>query len=172
MLMRYQYATIKLIETSVPIWDLSPLGKNTIICLAPGPLHYNFHIIISGFPIGSEPPAASNELAWAECVQHLLVMLKSMMPSSDGNIFHVTGPFWGESTSYRCIPLTKASDAELWCVLWSGLNKQSSKQLRHRLRRRHAHTVMHRGLGHVASQDSVMNALIIGLSPIWGHAIT
>ena len=33
--------------------------------------------------------------------------------------FYVTGPLWWESTSGRCIPLTKASDAELWCFLWS-----------------------------------------------------
>ena len=42
-----------------------------------------------------------------------------MMMSSNGNIFHVTGPLWGESTGHRWIPLTKASDAELWCFLWS-----------------------------------------------------
>ena len=28
-------------------------------------------------------------------------------------------PLWGESTGHRWIPLTKASDAELWCFLWS-----------------------------------------------------
>ena len=33
--------------------------------------------------------------------------------------FRVTGPLWGESTGDRRIPLTKASDAELWCFLWS-----------------------------------------------------
>ena len=32
---------------------------------------------------------------------------------------HITGPFWGESTGHRWIPLTEASDAELWCFLWS-----------------------------------------------------
>ena len=36
-----------------------------------------------------------------------------------GNIFRVTGPLCGEFTSHRWIPLTKASDAELWCFLWS-----------------------------------------------------
>ena len=39
--------------------------------------------------------------------------------SSNGNIFRVTDPLWGETTSHRWIPLTKASDAELWCFLWS-----------------------------------------------------
>ena len=34
-------------------------------------------------------------------------------------LFHVTGPLCGEFTGHRWIPLTKASDAELWCFLWS-----------------------------------------------------
>ena len=37
--------------------------------------------------------------------------------SSNGNIFHVTGPLWGECTDHRWIPLTKASDAELSCTV-------------------------------------------------------
>ena len=43
----------------------------------------------------------------------------NMMTSSNGNIFRVTGPLCGEFTGQRWIPLTKASDAELWCFLWS-----------------------------------------------------
>ena len=42
-----------------------------------------------------------------------------MMTSSNGNIFRVTGPLCGEFTGHWWIPLTKASDAELWCLLWS-----------------------------------------------------
>ena len=42
-----------------------------------------------------------------------------MMTSSNGNIFRVTGPFCGEFTGHRWIPRTKASDAVLWCFLWS-----------------------------------------------------
>ena len=42
-----------------------------------------------------------------------------MMMSSNGNIFHITGPLCGEFTCHRGIPCTKASDAELWCFLWS-----------------------------------------------------
>ena len=41
------------------------------------------------------------------------------MTSSNINIFHATGPLWGDSTSHRWILLTKASDAELWYFLWS-----------------------------------------------------
>ena len=42
-----------------------------------------------------------------------------MMTSSNGNILRVTGPLCGEFTGPRWIPRTKASDAELWCFLWS-----------------------------------------------------
>ena len=45
----------------------------------------------------------------------------TMMTSSNGNIFHVAGPLYGEFTGHRWIPCTKASDAELWCFLWSAL---------------------------------------------------
>ena len=40
------------------------------------------------------------------------------MTSSNGSIFRVTGPMWGESAGDRWIPLTEASDSELWCFLW------------------------------------------------------
>ena len=42
-----------------------------------------------------------------------------MMTSSNGSIFRVTGHVCGEFTGPRWIPHTKASDAELWCLLWS-----------------------------------------------------
>ena len=42
-----------------------------------------------------------------------------MMTSSNGNIFRVTGHLCGEFTGPRWIPRTNASDAELWCFLWS-----------------------------------------------------
>ena len=63
--------------------------------------------------------------------------LNVMMTSSNGNIFRVTGPFWGESTGYRWIHLTKASDAELWCFLWSANgwanNRDAGDLRRHRV---------------------------------------
>ena len=52
-------------------------------------------------------------LAWSQCVNGI------MMTSSNGNIFRVTGHSCGEFTGPRWIPHTKASDAELWCLLWS-----------------------------------------------------
>ena len=45
----------------------------------------------------------------------------TMMTSSNGNIFCVTGHLCGEFTADRWIPRRKASDAELWCILWSTL---------------------------------------------------
>ena len=36
----------------------------------------------------------------------------------NGNILRVTGHLCGEFTGPRWIPLTKASDAELWCFPW------------------------------------------------------
>ena len=56
------------------------------------------------------------------CIIALGVPMKynpDMMTSSNGNIFHATGLLWGESTGHRWIPLTKTSDAELWCFFLS-----------------------------------------------------
>ena len=59
---------------------------------------------------------------WRYSIQLLVIIGSSegilpyfMMMSSDGNIFRVTGPLWGQSTGHWWIPLTKASDPELWC---------------------------------------------------------
>ena len=46
-----------------------------------------------------------------------------MMTWSNGNIFHVTGPLWGEFTGHWWIHLTKASNTESWCFLWSALKQ-------------------------------------------------
>ena len=54
---------------------------------------------------------------------HMLCVVQKqcndMMASSNGNTFRVTDHLCGEFTAHRWIPLTKASDAELWCFLWS-----------------------------------------------------
>ena len=54
--------------------------------------------------------------------------VSNMITSSNGNTFRVTGHLCGEFTGPRWIPLTKASDAELWCFLDLRLNKRLSKQ--------------------------------------------
>ena len=56
------------------------------------------------------------------------------MTSSNGNIFRVTGPLCGEFTGDLWIPLTKTSDAELWCFRWSTngwINTRDAGDLRH-----------------------------------------
>ena len=50
-----------------------------------------------------------------------------MVMETNGNIFRVTGPLWGKSTGHQGIPLTNASDPELWCFLWSA-PKQTVEQ--------------------------------------------
>ena len=58
-----------------------------------------------------------------ECILQCLALhvtdqhIYAMMTSSNGNIFRVPGPLCGESTGHRWIPLTLASDADLWCFL-------------------------------------------------------
>ena len=61
-----------------------------------------------------------------------ILPLVYMMTSSNGYIFRVTGPLCGEFTGHRWIPLTKASDTELWCFFEVCLNKRLSKQSRRR----------------------------------------
>ena len=63
----------------------------------------------------------------------------SMMTSSNGSIFRVTGHLCGEFTGHQWIPLTKTSDAELWCFLWSASwtngwvnNREAGNLRRHR----------------------------------------
>ena len=45
--------------------------------------------------------------------------IKIIMTSSNGNILRVTGPLCAAFTGHRWIPLTKVSDAELSCFIWS-----------------------------------------------------
>ena len=47
-----------------------------------------------------------------------ILVNKNMMTSSNGNIFHATGPLCGELIGHRWIPLTKNSDAKLWYFIW------------------------------------------------------
>ena len=62
----------------------------------------------------------NNEFFHKRSIYSFLLMFQiTMMTSSNGNIFRVTGPLYGEFTGPRWIPRTKASDAELWCFLWS-----------------------------------------------------
>ena len=62
---------------------------------------------------------ALGEYEWIRNPQNTSIVTYRMMTSPNRNIFRVTGPLRGEFTGHRWIPLTKASDAEIWCFLWS-----------------------------------------------------
>ena len=51
-------------------------------------------------------------------VRFTLLLNSYMMTSSNGRIFVVIGPLCGKFTGHQWIPLTKASDVELWWYLW------------------------------------------------------
>ena len=51
-----------------------------------------------------------------------------MMTSSNGNIFRVTDPFWGESTGHRWIPLKRVSNTGFYVFFDVSLNKRLNKQ--------------------------------------------
>ena len=64
--------------------------------------------------------------ALAHLVRYKLAVM-FVMTSSNGDIFRVTGLLWGEFTGPRWIPRAKASDVELWCILWV-VPEQTAKQ--------------------------------------------
>ena len=71
-----------------------------------------------------DPEHVCRAIDYHDIETHLPVMGHCiMMTSPSGNIFRVTGPLCGEFTGHRWIPFTKASDAELWCFLWSAPEK-------------------------------------------------
>ena len=60
----------------------------------------------------------------------LIVWEWFMMTSLNGNIFHVTGPLWGESTGHQWIPLAKPVTQNFDIFIDLCLNKVVSKQSR------------------------------------------
>ena len=64
---------------------------------------------------------------WRHIISELILLQRHtgvqcifyMITTSSRNIFRVTGHLCGEFTGGRWIPRTKASDAALWCILWS-----------------------------------------------------
>ena len=54
---------------------------------------------------------------WQSLNAIAMTLQSYVLLSSNGNIFCVTGPLRGESTGEGWIPLTKASDVELWSFL-------------------------------------------------------
>ena len=90
---------------------------------ASSPPPESFHLIIENVHkifdnerhAGKKSCLTLQSAPWLLMAQHCEV--PGMMTSSNWNIFRITGPLCGEVTGES--PLTKASDAELWCFLWS-----------------------------------------------------
>ena len=102
----------------------------------PWHIHYIYQVLciwldsFSALPFGNRNSPAQWNRCWlivGNCLdiyQHKIARqcvgrAFNMMTSSNENIFRVTGHLCGEFTGPRWIPHTKASDAELWCLLWS-----------------------------------------------------
>ena len=62
------------------------------------------------------------------CSMFCWLVITNMMTSSNENIFRINGPLCGEYIGHRRIPLTKASDMELWCFFDLHLNERLDKQ--------------------------------------------
>ena len=112
---KYKFQTPHLFKTkrSLGEWrSVPPPGKSLF---ARNQIQY---ILVSG--LRGLPAASFPSVSYIfESRQRWDSVSKFMMTSSNGNIFRVTGPLWGEFTGHRWIPRTKSNDAELWCFLWS-----------------------------------------------------
>ena len=100
------------------VWELK-INYLTVYC--------NHHRIESGvtwrapqmcFVVSHLSPLKNNiphpALYFVSDMRLLLPLYWSWWRHQNGNIFRITGPLWGEFTVHWWIPLTKASDAELW----------------------------------------------------------
>ena len=87
-----------------------------------------------------------------------------IMTSWNGDIFSVTDPLWGESNGHRWIPLTKASDAEIWCFLWSPPEKNGWANNRDAgdLRRHRAHYDIIVVIKQPLHRSCVLKGLMVG----------
>ena len=128
-----------------------------------------FHVTVRNFrhPISSTISVHSN---------FSLIAQRIMMTPSNENIFRVTGPLCGEFTGHRWIPHTKASDAEIWCLLWSAfwingwvINREAGD-----LRRHHAHCDVI-VMWHARNGEQHMTAIapsMFRMQSLWPHDMT
>ena len=79
-----------------------------------------WHIIMSQ-PLNKQRSreVGMSATCWFNCYWRDSPSSCNMMTLSNGNIFRATGHLCGEFTDPQWILRTKASDAELWCFLWS-----------------------------------------------------
>ena len=90
--------------------------------------------------VSSERRRSSFNLDYLFILISLWRHIVCMMTSSNENIFRGTGPLCGEFTGHRWIPLTKVSDAELWCFfMYAWINGSVHNRKAGDLRRHRAH---------------------------------
>ena len=81
---------------------------------------YSYQLKIRSLVIRYPPQITDiSELVLIVCDKWLIIVeSRSMMTSSNGNIFRATSHLCGEFTGPQRIPRTTASDAEVWYFLW------------------------------------------------------
>ena len=107
------------IQTVPKLWRVSPWFLSTLIQLlirlSTNLLAMNLHrLTLLRFRL--DEMIARGHCSWFIGAK---LLSQPMMTSSNGNIFRVTGHLCGEFNGPRWISRTKASDAELWCFIWS-----------------------------------------------------
>ena len=139
---------------SAMVSQITGISYSTVCSGADQRIHQNSASLVTGeFP--NKGPVTQKIFPFDDVIVHLFAVTISwtglnrseipnggiMMTWSNGNIFRVTGPLCGEFTGHRWIPLTKASDAELWCFLWSAswINGWVNNREAGDLRRNRAH---------------------------------
>ena len=101
-----------------PLWAYS---RFTVpIRTGPVSFEHSLHSRKQNFCGSVRRPAGPDEFCSKQPGNSPAVWGPCMMTSPNGNIFRVTGHLCGEFPGPPWIPHTKASDAELWCFLWSG----------------------------------------------------
>ena len=89
---------------------LAPNRRQAIFWIIADPIHWRIYAALGG----DECINVVIHWHWGNTLINTI-----MMTSSNGNIFRDTDPLCGKLICHRWIPRTQASDAELWCFLWS-----------------------------------------------------
>ena len=91
---------------------LAPKRRHAIVCTNADPIHWRIYAELGRDQLISKITQTRHAFFLID------IALDAMMTSSNGNSVRVTGPLGAKFTGHWWIPLTEASDAELWCFLW------------------------------------------------------
>ena len=99
------YTTTNIMAVNVINNSISPGNLHSVLVRGP-------HYPLWCFDIAERLANAVHPMKYGHCT----------MTSSNGTIFRVNGPLWGEFTIHRLIPQTKASDAEMFSLIRAWTN--------------------------------------------------